>query len=96
MAGTSLPISVNSGFEFALNFGIIRNSNMTWNIGGNIAFLENEIKDLQGVYETGALSGQGISGATSQRMVSGQPLNVYYLRNFEGIDKTTGQSVYYR
>jgi iron complex outermembrane receptor protein len=91
----NLPANiVNSGFEFALNFGIIRNSNMTWNIGGNIAFLENEIKDLQGVYETGALSGQGISGATSQRMVSGQPLNVYYLRNYEGIDKTTGQSVF--
>ena len=67
---------------------------MTWNIGGNIAFLKNEIKDLVGAYETGALSGQGISGATSQRIVSGQPLNVYYLRNFEGIDKTTGQSVY--
>ncbi len=51
-------------------------------------------RTLQGAYETGALSGQGISGATSQRMVSDQPLNVYYLRNFEGIDKTTGQSVY--
>jgi len=27
-------------------------------------------------------------------MVAGQPLNVYYLRKFEGIDKTSGQSVY--
>ncbi len=84
----------NSGFEFALNFGIIRNSNMTWNLGGNIAFLKNKINDLQGTYETGALHGQGISGATSQRMVAGQTLNVYYLRQHEGIDKTTGQSVY--
>ncbi len=58
---------------------------MTWNIGGNIAFLKNELSDLDGTYETGALSGQGISGATSQRLVAGQPLNVYYLRNFEGI-----------
>ena len=92
---TNLPGTVNnSGFEFSLNWAILRNSNMTWNLGGNIAFLDNEIKDLAGSYETGALSGQGISGATSQRMVSNQPLNVYYLRNFEGIDKTTGQSVY--
>ncbi len=67
---------------------------MTWNIGGNIAFLKNELRDLNGSYETGALSGQGISGATSQRLVAGQPLNVYYLRNFEGLDKATGQSVY--
>ncbi len=92
---SNLPATVaNSGFEFSLNYGLIRNSNMQWNIGGNIAFLKNEIKDLNGAYETGALSGQGISGATSQRMVSGQPLNVYYLRQFEGIDKTTGQSQY--
>ena len=43
---------------------------MTWNIGGNIAFLKNELRDLKGTYETGALSGQGISGATSQRLVA--------------------------
>jgi len=91
----NLPGTVhNSGFEIALNWAVIRNNNMTWNVGGNIAFLNNEIRDLQGAYETGALSGQGISGATSQRMVSNQPLNVYYLRHFEGIDKTTGQSMY--
>jgi TonB-linked SusC/RagA family outer membrane protein len=92
---TNLPATIdNSGFEFALNYAIIRNANMTWNIGGNIAFLKNELRDLNGAYETGALSGQGISGATSQRLVSGQPLNVYYLRNYEGLDKATGQSVY--
>jgi iron complex outermembrane receptor protein len=91
----NLPATItNSGFEFALNGAIIRNTDMQWNVGFNIAFLDNEIRDLDGAYETGALSGQGISGATSQRLVSGQPLNVYYLRNFEGIDKGTGQSVY--
>lgn len=85
---------VNSGFEFALNFALIKNQNMTWNIGGNIAFLENEVKDLNGSYQTGGLHGQGISGATSQLIVAGQPLNVYYLRQFDGIDKATGQSIY--
>ena len=91
----NLPGTIhNQGFEISLNWAVIRNNNMTWNVGGNIAFLNNEIRDLQGAYETGALSGQGISGATSQRMVSNQPLNVYYLRHFEGIDKTTGQSTY--
>ena len=40
---TNLPATIdNSGFEFALNYAIIRNANMTWNIGGNIAFLKNE------------------------------------------------------
>jgi iron complex outermembrane receptor protein len=85
---------VNSGFEFTLNYAIIRNDRMVWNIGGNIAFLKNEVKDLVGTYQTGALHGQGISGATSQLIASGQPLNVYYLRRFEGIDKASGQSIY--
>jgi iron complex outermembrane receptor protein len=92
---TNLPATINnSGLELALNWAVIRNADMQWNIGGNIAFLDNELKDLNGAYETGAISGQGLSGATSQRLVSGQPLNVWYLRNFEGIDKATGQSIY--
>jgi len=85
---------VNSGFELALNYAVIRNENLTWNVGGNIAFLNNEVRDLNGSYQTGGLHGQGITGATSQLIVAGQPLNVYYLRKFEGIDKATGQSIY--
>jgi iron complex outermembrane receptor protein len=92
---TNLPATINNGgLELALNWAVIRNADMQWNIGGNIAFLDNELKDLNGAYETGAISGQGLSGATSQRLVSGQPLNVWYLRNYEGIDKATGQSIY--
>jgi iron complex outermembrane receptor protein len=85
---------LNSGFEFALNWAVIRNENLTWNIGGNVAFLKNEVQDLKGSYQTGGLHGQGISGATSQLIVADQPLNVYYLRKFDGIDKGTGQSIY--
>ncbi|TAH05372.1 MAG: SusC/RagA family TonB-linked outer membrane protein [Sphingobacteriales bacterium] len=91
----NLPASiVNTGLELALNFNIVRTENLSWNLGGNIAFLQNEVKDLNGSYQTGALNGQGISGATSQLIVEDQPLNVYYLRKFEGFDKTTGQSIY--
>lgn len=91
----NLPASiVNSGVELSLNFNLIRSENLSWNLGGNIAFLKNEVKDLNGSYQTGALNGQGISGATSQLIAGGQPLNVYYLRKFEGLDKSTGQSIY--
>jgi iron complex outermembrane receptor protein len=85
----------NNGIEVTLNAGLVRNDNFTWNIGANATFLENEVTGLgDAVYETGGLHGQGISGATSQRIVNNRPLNVYYLRIWEGIDKTTGQSVY--
>jgi len=87
-------VIVNSGFEFSLNYALIRNDRMVWNIGGNIAFLKNEVQDLVGEYQTGGLHGQGISGATAQLIANNQPLNVYQLRRFEGIDKATGQSIY--
>ena len=91
----NLPGEINnSGFEFALNFGVIRNERVNWNIGGNAAFLKNEISGLPGAYETGGIHGQGVSGATVQRLVSGQPMNVFYLRDYLGIDKATGQSMY--
>ena len=85
---------VNSGVEVALNGAILKDKDLSWNLGVNAAFQQNELKNFVGAIETGGLSGQGISGATSQRLVSGQPINVFYLRTFQGIDKTTGQSIY--
>lgn len=85
---------VNSGLELAINGAIVRQKDLNWNLGVNLAFQKNELKDFVGAIQTGSLSGQGISGATSQRLVSGQPINVFYLRTFQGIDKTTGQSIY--
>jgi TonB-dependent starch-binding outer membrane protein SusC len=85
---------VNSGVEIVLNTAILRAKELNWNVGVNLSLLENEVQGIPGFYETGALHGQGISGATSQRLISGQPLNVFYLPIHEGIDKTTGQSIY--
>lgn len=84
----------NSGLELQLNGALVRSKDLNWNLGMNLAFQRNELKDFVGAIQTGSLSGQGISGATSQRLVSGQPINVFYLRTFQGIDKTTGQSIY--
>ncbi len=92
---TNIPGSiVNSGLEVAINGAIVKGRELSWNAGINLAFQKNELQDFVGSIETGALSGQGISGATSQRLTSGQPINVYYLRKFEGLDKSTGQSIY--
>ena len=85
---------VNKGVEVSLNTALIRGSNMNWNLGVNASFLDNMVEGIQGYYETGGLHGQGISGARAQRLVSGQPLNVFYLARFQGIDKATGQGIY--
>lgn len=85
---------VNQGVELALVGAVVRNDSWNWNVAANATFLKNEVSGLLGYYETAALRGQGFSGVLGQRMVSGQPLNVWYLARFEGIDPTTGTSMY--
>ncbi len=85
---------LNSGLEVMLGTAIISNQDIQWNVNVNAAFLENTVEGLRGFYETGELRGQGFSDVRGQRLIAGQPLNVWYLRRFEGLDKTTGQSIY--
>lgn len=87
-------IITNKGVEVTVNSNIINKKDMNWNFGINAAWLKNQIDGLNGTYNTGAISGQGSTGAFAQKLASGYPLNVYYLDHFEGIDKTTGQSIY--
>jgi TonB-dependent starch-binding outer membrane protein SusC len=78
---------VNSGIEVALNAFIIENQKLSWSVGANAAFLTNELKEYNGPSVlTGTLFGQGISNATSQRLENGQPLNSFYLREWNGLD----------
>jgi TonB-linked outer membrane protein, SusC/RagA family len=91
----NLPGNItNKGFEVSLTANVLNKRDMNWNVTVNASFLENKVEGIVGFYETGALHGQGISGATSQRLVSGQPLNVFYLAKYLGIDKATGQGLY--
>jgi len=77
---------VNSGIEVALNTFLVENENMTWQFGANASFLSNELKDYNGPpIIIGELFGQGLTGATSQRLENGQPLNAFYLRKFTGL-----------
>jgi TonB-dependent starch-binding outer membrane protein SusC len=85
---------LNKGVEVTLNANILNSRDMNWNFGGNISFLDNTVNGLAGFYETGALRGQGFSDVRAQRIINGQPINVWYIRRFEGLDKTTGQSIY--
>jgi len=85
---------LNKGVEVMLTAGLVRNKDINWNFGGNVSFLKNTVHGLKGSYQTGELRGQGFSDVRGQRVVNDQPLNVWYLRKFEGLDKTTGQSIY--
>ena len=91
----NLPALItNKGVELSVNANIIKQKDLTWDLGVNGTWLKNLLEGLPNPYNTGALSGQGSSGAYVERLASGYPLNVFYLREFLGIDKTSGQSIY--
>jgi TonB-linked SusC/RagA family outer membrane protein len=85
---------VNKGVEVALTGTVLEAKDWTWNISANATFLKNSVSGLPGFYETAQLRGQGFSGVLGQRMISGQPLNVWYLAQYAGLDPATGTSMY--
>ncbi|GAO45054.1 SusC/RagA family TonB-linked outer membrane protein [Flavihumibacter petaseus] len=86
---SNIPGTVtNSGLEVTINSEIISKDDMTWTVGVFASFLKNEMNDYFGppIY-TGAITGQGLTGATSQKLENGQPINAFYMGKFLGIDK---------
>ncbi len=84
---TNLDANVkNTGVEISLNATIVDQNDWRFELGGNVSFIKNILEDFAGVVETGGLHGQGMSGTTVQRFVSGQPLNVFYTLEFLGLD----------
>lgn len=76
----------NKGVEISLNSALIDRPNLTWNLGGNVTFLKNNVKGLNGTIITGALSGQGMSGVTLEVIQSGLPMFAMMTREFQGLD----------
>ncbi|WP_143309467.1 SusC/RagA family TonB-linked outer membrane protein [Chitinophaga vietnamensis] len=85
---------INNGVEISLKGDVVRHKDFTWTVGANATFLHNELKNYYGPpVLTGSISGQGVSGATSQRLANGYPLNTFYVRKFLGFDDK-GQGIY--
>ena len=84
---------INKGVEFSMNYDLIQEEDLLWNLGFNYSYNDNMVEDYDGTNQTGAIHGQGLTGAYAQRLEGGQPLFSYYLREFVGFDET-GQSIY--
>lgn len=84
----NLPANIiNSGVEFAFNYNVITDKKLTWTAAYNMTFLRNEVTNFDGLYLTGEIRGQGLSGANAQRIVGGRPLNGFFLPTFTGYDE---------
>ncbi|RZK47294.1 MAG: SusC/RagA family TonB-linked outer membrane protein [Pedobacter sp.] len=85
---------VNKGFEFSINANIVRSKDWSWDLGVNASFIDNKIQNLGAPIRTGALHGQGVSGASVQTIRNGLPINAFFTRAYGGLDKATGQAIY--
>ncbi|MBE7176848.1 MAG: TonB-dependent receptor [Mucilaginibacter polytrichastri] len=78
---------INKGVEFSLNYAVISNDNFSWNVAGNATFIKNDVSGFGStLIPTGAINGQGLSGAYAQRIQNGYPLGSFYLPVFTGYD----------
>ena len=84
----------NKGLELSFAGTAIQKKDFTLDLGFNISFLKNKLTDFVQTIPTGEISGSGLTGAYSQLLINNQPLNVFYLKRYMGIDPQTGISIY--
>lgn len=84
---------INTGVELSLNLVPIDNNDFRWDVFLNAAYNDNIVENFEGLVNTGAINGQGLTGAFAQRIADGQPLFAYFLREFGGYDDR-GISIY--
>ena len=78
---------MNKGVEMALGAAIVRNEKVDVGLNVNATFIRNEVSNLVGpAIVTGAINGQGVSGATSQLITNGFPINAFFLPQFNGLN----------
>ncbi len=81
----------NKGFEISLTTTIIRTADLIWNFNVNMEYVKNNFifpaLGKSPLFLTGAVDGQGVSSAFAQAIANNQPIDVFYLRTFQGFDQ---------
>ena len=84
---------VNNGLELALDYKSDPKGSFTYNVGGNVTYIQNKVVDSPyAVLVTGAAQGSGQTGATINGYINNQPIGAFYMYEFEGVKD--GISVY--
>lgn len=76
----------NRGLEFNLNTTNILTDDFSWSTSFNVGINENEVTNLDG---------QVIEGRWTNRAIEGEPLGVFFLREYAGVDPETGDALFY-
>ncbi len=84
----------NSGVEFDLDYKYTSASGIKFNIGGNLTLIKNQVNGSPySVIPSGSASGSGLTSATINGYINGQPIGSFFLKDFTGFDDK-GMSTY--
>lgn len=84
----------NRGLEFELEYRDKIGKDFRYSFGGNAAFLSNIVENSPySVIPSGSASGSGLTSATINGYINGQPIGTFFLREFTGFD-AAGLSTY--
>lgn len=77
----------NSGLEIDLAYKNKTRSGIKYTIGGNVAFLNNIVENSPySVIQSGSASGPGLTSATVNGYINGQPIGTFFLREWTGFN----------
>ncbi|EAQ38184.1 TonB dependent/ligand-gated channel [Dokdonia sp. MED134] len=79
-------IVLNQGIEFSLNYDFFDTDDFGFGASFNIAYNKNEVQDTPLSIPTGAIRGNGLTGAFAQQLEAGQPLFSFFMAEFTGFD----------
>jgi|LakMenEpi03Aug12_release.lakeMendotaPanAssembly.Ray.scaffolds.fasta_scaffold02227_20 TonB-linked SusC/RagA family outer membrane protein len=83
----NLPGEVtNKGWEFNIGYKIIEGKKFKWDVSANLTTVKNNITGLPTPINTGAVSGQGLTGAFAQTLTNGAPIFSWSMLQYEGFD----------
>ncbi len=83
----NLPGKVtNKGWEFSVNYQIVKGNKFNWDASLNMTTVKNNIEGLPSPINTGAVSGQGLTGAFAQTLTNGNPIFTWSMLQFNGFD----------
>ncbi len=77
----------NKGLELDLSYKHNASNGLSYEIGGNITFIDNVVKNSPySVIPSGSASGSGLTSATINGYVNGAPIGAFFLKEFTGFD----------
>ncbi len=79
---------VNRGVELELNYRNALENGLRYGLGGNITFIKNEVTGSPySVIPSGSAQGSGLTSATINGYLSGQPIGTFFLKEHIGYDE---------